>query len=87
MRIMDCALLLFQRKLDPLTMDPDRPGPKPSWGESLKVGGGVYIHTFVFIGMAFDPDDLPNVGQPLLYAACVLLLCRGPSDLVVKPSD
>ena len=37
MRIMDCALLLFQRKLDPLSADPDRPGPKPSWGESLKM--------------------------------------------------
>ena len=37
MRIMDCALLLFQRRLDPLSLDPDRPGPKPSWGESLKM--------------------------------------------------
>ena len=37
MRIMDCALLLFQRRLDPLSLDPDKPGPKPSWGESLKV--------------------------------------------------
>lgn len=36
MRIMDCVLLLFQRKLNPLTMDPDKPGPKPSWSESLK---------------------------------------------------
>lgn len=37
MRIMDCALLLFQKRLDPVTQDPDRPCPKPSWGESLKV--------------------------------------------------
>lgn len=37
MRIMDCALLLFQRKLDPLTLDPDKPGPRPSWSESLKM--------------------------------------------------
>ncbi len=37
MRILDCALLLFQRRLDVLSMDPDKPGPKPSWSESLKV--------------------------------------------------
>ncbi len=37
MRIMDCVLLLLQRKLDNLAMDPERPGPKPSWSESLKM--------------------------------------------------
>lgn len=37
MRIMDCVLLLFQRKLGTLFQDPERPGPKPSWGESLKM--------------------------------------------------
>ncbi|KAF7483297.1 hypothetical protein GHT09_005186 [Marmota monax] len=37
MRIMDCVLLLFQKKIDPVTMDPEKPCCKPSWGESLKV--------------------------------------------------
>lgn len=37
MRIMDCVLLLFQRKLDQVVADPERPCMKPSWGESLKV--------------------------------------------------
>ena len=37
MRIMDCVLLLFQRKLGTLFQDPERPGPKPSWGDSLKM--------------------------------------------------
>ena len=37
MRIMDCCLLLFQRKVDSITKDPERECIKPSWGESLKV--------------------------------------------------
>lgn len=37
MRIMDCVLLLFQKKIDPVTMDPEKPCVKPSWTESLKV--------------------------------------------------
>ena len=37
MRIMDCVLLLFQKKLNTLAQDEERPGPKPSWGESLKM--------------------------------------------------
>ncbi len=37
MRIMDCVLLLFQRKVEPVTQDPDRPCPKPSWSEALKL--------------------------------------------------
>jgi len=37
MRIMDCVLLLFQRHVEPVTLDPDRPCPKPSWHEALKL--------------------------------------------------
>lgn len=37
MRIMDCVLILFQRKLDAVTPDPEKVSVKPSWGESLKV--------------------------------------------------
>ena len=37
MRIMDCVLLLFQKRLDGFSMDPEKPGPKPSWSESLKM--------------------------------------------------
>uniref|UniRef100_A0A672LPL1 Dynein, axonemal, heavy chain 5 like n=1 Tax=Sinocyclocheilus grahami TaxID=75366 RepID=A0A672LPL1_SINGR len=37
MRIMDCVLLLFQRRVDVVTMDPERPCVKPSWSEALKL--------------------------------------------------
>ena len=38
MRIMDCVLLLFQCKLEPIRVDPDKPEFfKPSWPASLKV--------------------------------------------------
>ena len=37
MRIMDCVLLLFQRHIDPITQDPERPCHKPSWSEAMKL--------------------------------------------------
>ena len=38
MRIMDCVLILFQRKLQPIVYDAPVNSNKPSWSESLKVG-------------------------------------------------
>ncbi|KAJ8010647.1 hypothetical protein DPEC_G00077260 [Dallia pectoralis] len=37
MRIMDAVLLLFQRRVDPVTQDPERPCPRPSWSEAMKL--------------------------------------------------
>lgn len=37
MRIMDCVLIFFQRKIHPCISDTTAPCPKPSWQESLKV--------------------------------------------------
>ena len=37
MRIMDCVLLLFQRRVDIVQQDPEKACMKPSWSESLKV--------------------------------------------------
>ena len=36
-RIMDCVLILFQRRLDVVTQDPEKAAVKPSWQESLKM--------------------------------------------------
>ncbi|OWK63012.1 Dynein heavy chain 5, axonemal [Lonchura striata] len=37
MRIMDCVLLLFQRKIDSVTLDHEHLGVKPSWTEAQKL--------------------------------------------------
>ncbi|EDV25010.1 uncharacterized protein TRIADDRAFT_56504 [Trichoplax adhaerens] len=37
MRIMDCVLLLFNKRLDPTQPDPEKPTIKPSWGEALRM--------------------------------------------------
>jgi len=37
MRIMDCVLLLFQKRVNPVEQDPERPCVKPSWSEALKL--------------------------------------------------
>ncbi|XP_026153434.1 dynein heavy chain 8, axonemal-like [Mastacembelus armatus] len=37
MRIMDCCLLLFQKKLGSVSIDSERRCLKPSWGEALKL--------------------------------------------------
>ncbi|XP_055861319.1 dynein axonemal heavy chain 8-like isoform X4 [Biomphalaria glabrata] len=39
MRIMDCCLILFRKKIDFLEQDPERLCPKPSWQEALKLMG------------------------------------------------
>ncbi|KAL5009928.1 hypothetical protein ScPMuIL_012233 [Solemya velum] len=48
MRIMDCVLLLFQRSVNSVEQDPERPCPKPSWGEALKLmSGGGFLNTLL----------------------------------------
>lgn len=37
MRIMDCVLILQNKRIDLVAQDPERPCPKPSWAESLKI--------------------------------------------------
>uniref|UniRef100_A0A3Q3F240 Dynein, axonemal, heavy chain 5 like n=1 Tax=Kryptolebias marmoratus TaxID=37003 RepID=A0A3Q3F240_KRYMA len=37
MRIMDCCLILFKKKLDSVSIDPERHSIKPSWGEAQKL--------------------------------------------------
>uniref|UniRef100_A0A3B4Z926 Dynein axonemal heavy chain 8 n=1 Tax=Stegastes partitus TaxID=144197 RepID=A0A3B4Z926_9TELE len=45
MRIMDCCLLLFQKKLDSVSIDRERNCLKPSWGEAGKLMSGAGFMT------------------------------------------
>ena len=65
MRIMDCVLLLFQRKLNPMAADPERPGPKPSWGESLKMMSQTgFLQALQTFGKDTINDETVELMQP-----------------------
>nr|XP_034839773.1 dynein heavy chain 5, axonemal [Maniola hyperantus] len=56
MRIMDCVLILFQRRLHPLISDTAAPCPKPSWAESLKM----MASTTFLLQLQNYPKDIIN---------------------------
>ncbi|KAB0801458.1 hypothetical protein PPYR_05812 [Photinus pyralis] len=56
MRIMDCVLILFQRKLLPVTADTAAPSPKPSWADSLKM----MASTTFLLQLQNYPKDIIN---------------------------
>ncbi|NXH30788.1 DYH8 protein, partial [Myiagra hebetior] len=64
MRIMDCCLLLFQKKLDQVTLDPDRPCCKPSWGESLKLMSGPFLNNLRNFARDTINDETVELVQP-----------------------
>merc|ERR1719494_490102 len=65
MRIMDCVLLLFIRKVDTVTADKDRACPTPSWQESLKL---MSSSTFLTNLMNFPKDSINEETVELLAA-------------------
>nr|CAD7569561.1 unnamed protein product [Timema californicum] len=64
MRIMDCVLILFQRKLHPIIGDTTAPCPKPSWAESLKMMAST---TFLLQLQNFPKDVINNEMVDLLH--------------------
>ncbi|KAK2518351.1 dynein heavy chain 5 [Columba guinea] len=63
MRIMDCVLLLFQRKVDSVTPDQERPGVKPSWTEALKLMNN---SGFLSMLLTFQKDSITGETVELL---------------------
>ncbi|XP_075060558.1 dynein axonemal heavy chain 8 [Mixophyes fleayi] len=63
MRIMDVCLLLFQKRLDPVTRDPEKRTWKPSWGESLKLmSSSGFLKSF----QEFPKDSINDETEQLL---------------------
>ncbi|XP_033349446.1 dynein heavy chain 5, axonemal isoform X1 [Bombus vosnesenskii] len=56
MRIMDCVLILFQRKIGSVVPDTAAPCPKPSWAESLKL----MASTTFLLQLQNYPKDIIN---------------------------
>uniref|UniRef100_A0A8C5X2W6 Dynein axonemal heavy chain 5 n=1 Tax=Malurus cyaneus samueli TaxID=2593467 RepID=A0A8C5X2W6_9PASS len=63
MRIMDCVLLLFQRKIDSVTLDQERPGVKPSWTEAQKLMNN---SGFLSMLLTFQKDSITEETVELL---------------------
>ncbi|XP_035754904.1 dynein heavy chain 5, axonemal-like [Egretta garzetta] len=63
MRIMDCVLLLFQRKIDSVTPDQERPCVKPSWSEALKLMNN---SGFLSMLLTFQKDSITGETVELL---------------------
>ncbi|XP_077101314.1 dynein axonemal heavy chain 5-like [Siphateles boraxobius] len=63
MRIMDCVLLLFQRRVDLVTQDPERLCVTPSWPEALKL-----MNNSAFLGtlLNFNKDTITEEMVELL---------------------
>ncbi|KAH9492184.1 Dynein heavy chain 8, axonemal [Bulinus truncatus] len=55
MRIMDCCLILFRKKMENLELDSERPCPKPSWTEGLKMMGNI---SFLLQLVEFNKDTI-----------------------------
>ncbi|KAL7373953.1 hypothetical protein ABVT39_018239 [Epinephelus coioides] len=63
MRIMDAVLLLFQRKIDTVTADPERPCPRPSWAEAMKL---MQNSAFLSMLLNFSKDSITEEVVELL---------------------
>ena len=64
MRIMDTVLLLFQRRIGPAHLDPERDSPTPSWGDSLKVSYWVHFY-FNYYLLVAPTCPTPSWGESL----------------------
>lgn len=74
MRIMDCVLILFQRKVHPCIADTAAPCPKPSWQESLKVRVLCFTCSLQFI--SFRVLNSLDDGEHNVFAAIAKLSKR-----------
>ena len=67
MRIMDCVLILFRKRLNKIEADPTVPSPLPSWNESLKVmSGTAFLSQLVHFPKDIINDETVEFLEPYL---------------------
>jgi len=66
MRIMDCVLLLFNRRLDPVVQDPEKPCATPSWKEALKTMNGPMLQELLSFNKDSINEETCELMAPLL---------------------
>ncbi|XP_065179973.1 dynein axonemal heavy chain 5-like [Sycon ciliatum] len=69
MRIMDCCLVLMQRKISPFRKDPDHETCKPSWTDSMKLmSGGGFLQALQNFPKDLINDEIVELLQPYFEA-------------------
>ncbi|XP_056016925.1 dynein axonemal heavy chain 5-like isoform X3 [Ostrea edulis] len=67
MRIMDSVLLLFQKRVNTVEMDAERPCVKPSWSEALKLMSGTnFLQTLINFPKDSINDETVELLDPYL---------------------
>jgi dynein heavy chain len=67
MRIMDGVLLLQKRKIEPCTQDPEKPCPKPSWPDSMKLMSSPdFLSSLVNFGKDEINEETVELLEPLI---------------------
>ena len=57
MRIMDCVLILMGKKLDPVKVDEEKGGVKPSWGSAVRL---MNDNNFLKYLLEFNKDTITD---------------------------
>ena len=72
MRIMDGVILLFQRKIDTVQLDPEKPSIKPSWGQALKLmSGGSFLSDLLHFQKDKITEETVELMEPWTKAMAI----------------
>ena len=67
MRVMDCVVILFRKKLSQMMPDPTVPSPKPSWNEALKIMASTsFLNQLLHFPKDTINDEMVELLEPYL---------------------